>query len=88
MDLLFPRGSATLSALPAEISEPAGNHCYENMFIIIILINIIIIINNTIFGAFMHINFKQACAVARFDAATNKQPSCGSLIYMKSFMLI
>lgn len=40
---------------------------------IIILINIIIIINNMIFGAFMHINFKQVCAVAGSDAATNKQ---------------
>lgn len=86
--MLFPRGAETLNMLPAEISESAGNHCYENMFIIIVLINIIIIINNTVFGAFMHINFKQACAVARADAATNKQPSCGSLIYIKSFMLI
>lgn len=62
----------TLSPLPAETLEPAGRHCYETVFIIIILINIIIIIN-MIFGAFMHINFKQACAVARSDAATNKQ---------------
>lgn len=71
---LFPHGTVTLSILPAEILEPAWRHCYENVFIIIILIKIIIVINNMIFGAFMHINFKQACAVARFDAATNKQP--------------
>lgn len=61
-----------LSTLPAVILESAGRHCYENVFIIIILINIIISINNMIFGELMHINFKQACAVARFDAATNK----------------
>lgn len=73
MIFLFPRGAVTLSTLPAEILEPAGSHCYENMFIIITLINIIIIINKMVFGAFMHINFKQVCAVARFDAATNKQ---------------
>lgn len=63
----------TLSTLPAEVLEPAGRHCYENVFIIIILVNIIIIINNMIFGASMHINFTQAYAVARSDAATNKQ---------------
>lgn len=60
---LFPGGAEILHILPAEILESSGNHCYENMFIIIVLINIIIIINNTVFGAFMHINFKQACAV-------------------------
>lgn len=84
---LLPWGSVTLSTLPAVTLEPARRHCYENMFIII-LINIIIIINNMIFGAFMHINFKQACAVAGTDAATNKQLQRGSLIYIKSFMLI
>lgn len=42
--------------------------------LLIVLITIIIIINNMIFGAFMHINFKQVCAAARFDAATNKRP--------------
>jgi hypothetical protein len=35
--LLFPRGAETLHTLPAEILESSGNHCYENMFIIIIL---------------------------------------------------
>lgn len=59
----------TLSTLPAEMLEPARRPVF-----IIILITIIIIINNMIFGAFMHINFKQACAVARWEAATNKQP--------------
>lgn len=86
-NLAAPWGSVTLSVLPAVTLEPARRHCYENMFIII-LINIIIIINNMIFGAFMHINFKQTCAVAGSDAATNKQLQRGSLIYIKSFMLI
>ena len=58
-----------LCILPAEILEPA-----RRLVFITILITIIIIINNMIFGAFMHINFKQACVVARFDAATNKDP--------------
>lgn len=49
---------------------------------------LLIMIIMLIFGAFMHINFKQACAVAGSDAATNKQLQRGSLIYIKSFMLI
>lgn len=65
----LPEERVTLSTLPAEMLEPARRPVF-----IIILITIIIIINNMIFGAFMHINFKQACAVARWEAATNKQP--------------
>lgn len=46
--------------------------CDVLVFTMIIFINIIIIINKMIFGAFMHISFKLASSVARWAAATNK----------------